>query len=100
MISILVKLSTALKPFHKLTYLLAILIIANIAYQLFSSMPAQAEDKETMFSFLALVWLALINLMLHIFTQLPENNKNKQSIIARIKNKLHQILYYMLMCFP
>ena len=97
MISLLVKISTALKPFHKLTYLLALLIIANVAYQfLFSSLPAQPQDKETMFSFLALVWLALINLMLNVFTQIPSNNKNEQFILTRIKNKLNRMFYYML----
>ena len=97
MIPLLIKLSTALKPFHKLTYLLALLIIANVVYQfLFSTMPAQAEDKETMFSLLALAWLALINLMLHVFTQIPENNEKNLFIITRIKNRLHQFFYYML----
>jgi len=96
-ISFFVKISTALKPFHKLTYLLALLIIANVAYQfLFSSMPVQPQDKEAMFSLLALVWLALINLMLHVFTQVPENKKKEQFIFARIKNKLHQLFYYLL----
>ena len=100
MISLLVKLSTALKPFHKLTYLLALLIIANVAYQfLFSSMPAQPQNKEAMFSLLALAWLALINLMLHVFTQAPENKKNEQFIFARIKNKLHQLFFYLLSVF-
>jgi len=96
-IPLLVKLSTALKPFHKLTYLLALLIIANIVHQLFfPTIPAQAEDKETMFSLLALVWLALINLMLHVFTQLPENKVNEQHFFARIKNRLIQMFYYLL----
>ena len=97
MIPLLIKLSTALKPFHKLTYLFALLIIANVAYQfVFSSMPAQPEDKGAMFSLLALAWLALINLMLHVFTQIPENKKNEQFVLTWIKNKLHQIFYYML----
>jgi len=52
-IPLLVKLSTALKPFHKLTYLLALLIVANVVHQLlFPTMPAQPEEKETMFSLL------------------------------------------------
>jgi hypothetical protein len=95
-ISLLVKLSKALKPFHKLTYLLAFLIIANLAYQfLFSSIPTQPENKEAMFSLLALVWLALINLMLNVFTQIPERKREK-FIFAKIKSKLHQLLYYLL----
>ena len=97
MISLLVRISTALKPFHKLTYLLALLIIANVVYQfLFSAIPAQPEDKGTMFSLLALVWLALINLMLNVFTQIPENKNNEQPIHVRLINKLHQLFYYML----
>lgn len=97
MISLLVKLSTVLKPFHKFTYLLALLIIANLAYQLlFSSLPAHPNNKELMFSLLALIWLMLINLMLQVFTQMPESKKKAESIFARIKNKLHQLLYYLL----
>ena len=97
MITLLVKLSKALKPYHKLTYLLALLIIGNVAYQfLFSSMPAKPENKEAMFSLLALIWLALINLMLNVFTQVPENKKNARFIFAKIKNKLHQLFYYLL----
>lgn len=97
MFTLLIKLSTALKPFHKLTYLLALLIIANVAYQLFfSTKSIQAVDKEAMFSLLALAWLALINLMLRVFTQINENNENKQPFFTRIKNKLHQWLYYVL----
>jgi len=96
-IPLLVKLSTALKPFHKLTYLLALLIVANLVHQLlFSTMPAQPEEKETMFSLLALAWLALINLMLHVFTQIPENKTKEHFVFARIINKLHQIFYYLL----
>jgi len=97
MISLIIKLSTVLKPFHKVTYLLALLIVTNIAYQLlFSTEHVQIEDKEAMLSLLALAWLALVNLMLHVFTRVPENKENKQPLFTRIKNKLHQWLYSIL----
>ncbi|MBL4941639.1 MAG: hypothetical protein JKY81_08240 [Colwellia sp.] len=97
MFSLIVKLSIALKPFHRLTYLLALLIIVNLAYKfLFSSEPIQATDKAAMFSLLALAWLVLINLMLQVFTRIPERIQTKQSFFVRIKNRLHQAVYYVL----
>lgn len=97
MISLLTKISTVLKPFHKLTYLLALLVIANLLYQLlFSPEPSKIEDKGAMLSLLALAWLALINLMLHIFAQVPEKQQIKQTLFIRMKAKLNQGLYYML----
>jgi hypothetical protein len=97
LISLLVKISLALKPFHKLTYLLAFLISANVIYQLlFSTASIQANDKGTMLSLLALVWLALINLMLHLFTQIPEKVTNTQPFLIKIKNKLSQVFYTIL----
>ncbi len=97
MITFFVKISFVLKPFYRLTYLLAILLIANIAYQLFFSvMPSAAESHEIMLSLLALTWLALVNLMIQIFTRIPITAQNKISFFARIKNTLHRGLYYLL----
>ena len=97
MIPIFVKLSIRLKPYYKLIHLLALLVIVNLLYQfLFSTEPSQIEDKGAMLSLLALVWLALINLMLNIFTQTPEKQQKEQSLIIRIKTKLNHMLYYIL----
>jgi hypothetical protein len=97
MITFFVKLSTVLKPYQKVTYLLAIIIIANVGYQfLFSATPAQPDNKAAMFSLLAIVWLALINLMLQVFTLMPEKAHGALSILARIKCRLHSMLYYVL----
>lgn len=97
MITFLVKISLVLKPYYRLTYLLAILLIANIVYQLFFSvMPSATESHEIMLSLLALTWLALVNLMIQVFTRIPVTAKNKVSFFVRIKNTLHRGLYYLL----
>ncbi len=93
----LVKISLALKPFHKLTYLLAIVLIASIVYQLaFSVVPSPAESNKIMLSLLALAWLALVNLMIQVFSRVPITVQSKSTILARIKNRFHRGLYYLL----
>jgi len=96
-ISLLIKISLKLKPYHKITYVLAFLILANLVYQLIAPLgEIKDEGGGAMFSLLALAWVALINLMLHIFTRIPEKTGNRQSFFTKIKNKLHQCLYYVL----
>lgn len=95
MITCLVNISLALKPYHRLTYLLAIMLVANIMYQLvFSGMPSSVDSNEIRLNFLALVWLALVNLMIHIFSRVPAVYQNKMSFLTRIKNKIHRAFYY------
>jgi len=97
MISCLDKISSVLRPLHKFTYLLAIVLIANIAYQLvFSVMPSVAQSNELMLNFLALAWLLLVNLMIQVFSRVPVTLQSKTSFLARIKNKFHRGLYYVL----
>ncbi|MDX2368585.1 MAG: hypothetical protein QNK36_09330 [Colwellia sp.] len=97
MITCLVKISLALKPFHKFTYLLAIMLIANIVYQLiYSVMPSVAESNEIRLNFLALAWLALVNLMIQIFSRVPIASQSKTSFLAKIKNIFHRGFYYLL----
>lgn len=95
----LTKISLALRPFHKFTYLFALILIANITYKLlFSVMPSTVESNVVMLNFLALAWLALINLMIQVFSRAPNVSLSKTSILARTKNKLHRALYYILFC--
>lgn len=97
MITFLVKISLALKPFHKFTYLLAIMLVASIAYQLaFSVTPSDAESSDVMLSLLALAWLALVNLMIQVFSQVPVILQSKSSFLARIKNRFYRGIYYFL----
>lgn len=97
MITFLVKISLALKPFNKFIYLLAIVLIVNIAYQLvFSVMPSVAQSNELMLNFLALAWLLLVNLMIQVFSRVPVVLQSKTSFLVRMKNKLHRGLYYVL----
>lgn len=97
MIKYLVKISLALKPFYKFTYLFAIILIVNIVYQLvFSAMPSAAGSNEIMLNLLALAWLALVNLMIQIFSRAPAALLNKSSILTRIKNRIHRSFYYLL----
>ena len=97
MISSLVKIAIVLKPFHKFTYLLAIIIIVHMAYQfLLVSEPSQPQDQSAMFSLLILIWLALINLMFQVFTRIPEKSTKNQRLFSRMKSKLHQGVYYIL----
>ena len=97
MVTFLVKISLALKPFNKFIYLLAILFIINIGYQLFFSVtPSVAESNNIMVNFLALVWLLLVNLMIQVFSRVPIVLQGKISLLARIKNKFYRGLYYLL----
>jgi hypothetical protein len=97
MITFLVKLATTLKPYHQFTYILATIMIVNVGYQLlFSETPAQPANKDTMFSLLAIAWLALINLMLQVFTKTPDESQGALSILAKVKRRLHNMLYYIL----
>jgi hypothetical protein len=97
MISYLIKISSVLRPLHKFTYLLAIVLIANIAYQLvFSVIPSVAQSNELMLNFLALAWLLLVNLMIEVFSRVPVVLQSKTTLLARIKNKFHRGLFYAL----
>lgn len=97
MVALLIKVSSVLKPFHKLTYVFAFVIIANVLYQfLFIVEPSEFHDKKMMFSLLALAWLALINLMLQVFTRIPDSKKTHTNFFVNVKNKLHQGVYYLL----
>jgi hypothetical protein len=90
----LVKISLALKPFHKLTYVLATVLVASIVYQLiFLDGPQAEESNKVMLSLLALAWVALVNLMIQIYSREPVISPSKSSLLERIKNKLHRGLY-------
>ena len=97
MMTFLVKISLALKPYYKLTYVLAIIIVTNIVYQLiFSDVLKATEPNKLMLSLLALAWLALVNLMIQVYSSAPVASQSKISLLARIKNRLHRGLYYAL----
>lgn len=97
MMTFLVKISLTLKPYHKLTYVLATIIVASIVYQLvFSDVPKATESNKLMLSLLALAWLALVNLMIQVYSSVPVVSQSKISILARFKNRLHRGLYYAL----
>lgn len=100
MITFLTKISLVLKPFTKFTYLLGIVLIANIIYQLvFSVIPNTSESKVVMLNLLALAWIVLVNLMIQVFSQTPRALHTKVSLLTRIKNKFHRGIYYLLSLF-
>lgn len=84
------KLTISLQPYRKLLYFFALLLITNICYRLYYSSITQFSDSATMLNLLLLVWLALLNLMLTIFTNTENQENGKLSIIKRLKNKLNQ----------
>jgi hypothetical protein len=96
MISI-AKIALRLQPYRKFFYLIAALLMGNIGYRLlyFSSIN-QFNDSVTMLNLLALVWLALLNLMLNIFTYPQQSVKVNTNLFQRFKNKLNQWLEYLL----
>ena len=97
MITYLTKVALVLKPFHKLTYLLAAILVANIVYQLaFSSVPSAVESSDIMLNLLALAWLALLNLMIQVFSQVPVSLQSEMSFWARIQNRFHRGVHYIL----
>lgn len=93
----LVKISVALKPFLKLTYVVAIMLIAIIVYQLvFSPATNYVESNVIIVNLLALTWVALVNLMIQIYSQVPNTSQNKPSLLTRIKTVFHRGIYYVL----
>lgn len=97
MITYLTKVALALKPFHKFTYLLAAMLVANIIYQLaFTIAPSSVEPTDTMLNLLALAWVVLVNLMIQIFSQAPVTLQSKSSFLTRMKNRFHRGIYYFL----
>lgn len=97
MITYLVKIALLLKPFHKVTYLLAMILVAHLTYQLAFSVTLGAEESSNlMLSLLALAWLALVNLMIQVFSQVPVVLQRKSSFLTRIKNRFHRGIYYFL----
>ncbi len=91
------KLTLLLQPYRKVFYAIAILLIGNVIYRLlFLSSINQFNDSATMLNLLALVWLALLNLMLNVFISPPKNTNDKVSLLQRLKNKLNQWIEYLL----
>ena len=94
----LVKFALFLKPYHKVLYLLALLLVANMARALWSV--SHPNDFVAMWHLLALAWLALLNLMLHVFTGVVETKQKNMSLWARIKSKLqHGLMLFLSFIF-
>lgn len=93
----LVRIALTLKPFYKLTYIVAILLIASIVYQLvFSPALNHSKSNYIIINLLALAWVALVNLMIQIYSNVPCISENKTSLLTRIKSVFHRGLYYVL----
>jgi len=93
----LVKISLLLKPFHKLTYVIAAMLMASIVYQLvFSPAPNHGESNIIIVNLLALAWVALVNLMIQIYAQEPNTSQTTQSYLTRIKAAFYRGLYFLL----
>ncbi|WP_041737100.1 hypothetical protein [Colwellia psychrerythraea] len=97
MLEILEKLSSKLQPFRKLTYIVAVLLIAVIVAQVLqTSLPTQSTDPTAMLSFVGLIWLLLFNILLSLFHNLPKNDEVSQGVFTRAKIKLQRSLYHLL----
>ncbi len=93
----LIKAAVALKPIQKLTYLLAIILVVNIFYQLiFAALPSELESNELRLNFLALIWIILLNLMIQIYSRMPIASQSHRFALAKIKDKIHRGFYYLL----
>lgn len=98
MIKFLTNISLALLPFQKLFYLLAIVMIGSTLYQLaFSAVPSLSQSNALMLSLLALAWLALLNLMIQVFSRIPVALQNKKSLLLRVKHAFHRGIHYVLL---
>ena len=95
----LIRIALFLKPYHKVLYVLALLLVANMVRELLS--PENSQDSfSAMWHLLALAWLALLNLMLHLFTRVIDVNINKLSFWARVKNKFqHWLMLFFTVVF-
>ena len=97
MITYIAKLAIRLQPYRRLIYVIAALLIGNVAYRLlFLSSINQFNDSITMLNLLALVWLALLNLMLTVFVDPQKNENSKVTLLQRLKNKLNQWFEHLL----
>jgi hypothetical protein len=94
--SYLIKAAVALKPIKKFTYLLAIILFANISYQLmFAALPSEMESNELRLNFLALIWIILLNLMIQIYSRMSITIQRRRSSLAKIKDKIHRGFYFL-----
>ena len=98
MLGLLSKLSVKLKPFRKLTHLLSVIFISVIIYQLFGvpSNQVHLNSPYAMLSFIACIWLLLINLLISMFANIPTANTRGIGMIARFKIKALRIFYRLL----
>ncbi len=97
MIYNLTKLAFWLRPYRKFLYFIAALLVGNMGYRLlYLTSSGQVDDSTTMLNLLALVWLALLNLMLNVFVQPHQGESLKISLFKRIKNKINQWFEYLL----
>jgi len=97
MISHIAKVAFKLQAYRKFLYIIAALLVGNLGYRLlYLTSAAQFEDATAMLNLLALIWLALLGLMLNVFVQPHRDESIKVTFFQRIKNKLNQWLEYLL----
>jgi|ETNmetMinimDraft_8_1059916.scaffolds.fasta_scaffold40855_2 hypothetical protein len=97
MITLFNHVALKLQFFRKYIAVIIVLIIANIIYRLAFLTQAELYNHSiTMLNLLCLAWLALLNFMLHAFVKSPVDCSQKNSLLIRVKNKLHQYIEYFL----
>ena len=95
MLEILAKLAIWLKPFKKVTHLLVASLVVVIVIQLKQSPTynLQATNPIAIFSFLACIWLLLLNLLISLFDNIPVKKTEKTGFFSRLKSKVHRGFY-------
>lgn len=95
MLEILAKLAMWLKPFKKVIHLLVVTLVVLIVVQLKQSpsYDLRATNPLAIFSFLACIWLLLLNLLISLFENIPVKKTEKTGIFSRLKSKACRGVY-------
>lgn len=97
MLQILTKLAEKLQPFRKFTYFVALLLVGVIVTQLLQTpSPTHPVYPYAILSFVACIWLLLLNILLSIFHNIPVDNAPSKSMFFRLKIKVQRCFYHLL----
>ncbi len=97
MLKTLEQIAIVLQPYRRLFIFLALLCLGTLAYQLLLT-PAQQQLKSSVdtLSFLALLWLLLLNLVITIFSNTTDETSLKNSFLSGFKRKLKRMGYWLI----
>jgi len=90
-------LASYIQPYRKIIYILALLLSGNLIHQIFFLAANELINSQNQsLNLLAIIWLALVNLMLNVFTSKKEITSEERSLFKRMKDKISHWLRTLL----